>query len=258
MAKTNPKISVIIATFNAGLFVNRCLNSISNQKNNFTEVIVIDGGSSDNTIEILRSCTFLDYWVSQADKGIYDAWNKGLQVAKGEWIMFLGADDVLLEGSIDKYLKFVDSQTDSIEYISSRMRIIDKENRLISVKGLPWSWPRILRETVTAHPGSLHSKRLFEKYGNYNIDYKIVGDTELLLRAKGDLKYAYLDEVTIAMQEGGASDTFQAIRERFKATISTGGARRMDAFLYACVVSLKFFIKKGLRKVGINLYLKRG
>jgi glycosyltransferase involved in cell wall biosynthesis len=252
-------ISLIIATYNVESTLQTCLDSVRFQVGNSVEVIVIDGGSKDKTLSIInQNSSWLNFWISEPDQGIYDAWNKGLKVAKGDWIMFLGADDVLLEGSIEKYVRFIDSQPEPLEYISSRMKMIDKEGRLIRVKGLPWSWPRALRETVTAHPGSLHSKSLFEKYGNYNIDYKIVGDTELLLRAKGKLKYAFLDEITVAMQEGGASDSFRAIKERFTATVKTGGALRLEAFWYTFNVSSKFFLKKGLRKVGINLFLKRG
>lgn len=252
----NPKISIIIATFNASEFIERCLNSILLQKNNFVEVLVIDGGSNDTTVDIIRSSKVVDYWKSEVDNGIYDAWNKGLEYANGDWIMFLGADDYLLEGAIDSYLKFVDSLKGPLDYISCRIKVVDKKGRFISIRGMPWSWPRFLKETITAHPGSLHARSLFREYGTYNIDYRIVGDSELLMRPKEHLRYAFLDRVTVVMQEGGVSDSFNAIWEFKKASVLTGGASPTLAFGYALKISVKYLLKKVMRRLGASILLK--
>jgi glycosyltransferase involved in cell wall biosynthesis len=254
----NPKISVIVATYNAEEYIERCLNSINKESIELVEIIVVDGKSKDKTVDVLGSLDFIDFWISEPDKGIYDAWNKGLKIARGEWIMFLGADDILMEGAIEKYLVFIEKLKEPVEYISSKMNIVDIHGGFIQRRGKPWQWPLFLKETMTAHPGSLHSRRLFEKYGDFNIDYKIVGDTELLLRAKGDLKYAFMDEVTVAMQAGGASDSLRAIRERYKATVKTGGAKPVNAFIYGLIISMKFLTKKALQKIGVYKTLKGG
>ena len=98
------KISIIIATYNAEKTLQRCFDSIRNQKNEKIELIVIDGNSNDNTLSIIESnADIVDYYVSESDKGIYDAWNKGVKVSTGEWIEFLGADDKLLPDSLPLY-----------------------------------------------------------------------------------------------------------------------------------------------------------
>lgn len=251
-------VSIIIAVFNSIEFLPRCLNHFAEKPIGQFEIIVVDGRSTDGTVDILRNSKIVDHWISEPDDGIYDAWNKGLKIARGEWIMFLGADDILMEGAIEKYLIFIEKLKEPVEYISSKMNIVDIHGGFIQRRGKPWQWPLFLKETMTAHPGSLHSRRLFEKYGDFNIDYKIVGDTELLLRAKGDLKYAFMDEVTVAMQAGGASDSLRAIRERYKATVKTGGAKPVNAFIYGLIISMKFLTKKALQKIGVYKTLKGG
>ena len=89
-------ISIIIATYNAEKTLKRCLNSIVSQKKDQLELLIIDGCSTDRTMDIVREfAESIDVIVSEVDKGIYDAWNKGIRLATGEWIMFLGADDYL-------------------------------------------------------------------------------------------------------------------------------------------------------------------
>lgn len=120
--KTNKaimKISIIIATWNAAKTLRRCLDSIVSQLTDETELILIDGGSKDETNEIIDSYgDKIAVHVSEPDKGIYDAWNKGVMVAKGDWMMFMGADDVLLPDAIKNYMHF----TESISYNNSSLK----------------------------------------------------------------------------------------------------------------------------------------
>ena len=99
-------ISIVIATYNAGKTLCNCLNSIVTQLTDDVELVIIDGGSRDNTNSIIESYgSQIAYHISEPDKGIYDAWNKGVKKAKGDWIMFVGADDVLLPEAIQTYLE---------------------------------------------------------------------------------------------------------------------------------------------------------
>lgn len=256
----NSKISIVTAVYNGGRFLERFFKSIEQQINDSFELIIIDGGSSDNSIQIIRQNSHLiNYWVSEPDKGIYDAWNKGVEKAKGQWIMFLGSDDLLLEDGIDSYVQFMSNQQslDDIDYISSKVQMIDFEGRPIRVKGWPWEWPGFLKEMTVAHPGSLHSKRLFDKYGLFDTNYKITGDYELLLRPRSALKSLYMEKVTVLMSEGGASDSIASIREQTRASVATGGASAFEANLNFWIIYLKFTVKKFLRRFGLNLYLKK-
>ncbi len=98
-AAARPVVSVITSVYNGAEGIERTIRSILAQNYPGVEYIVVDGGSGDGTVEILKRYNdSIDYWVSARDKGIYDAWNKGVQLAKGEWIAFLGSGDVYLPG----------------------------------------------------------------------------------------------------------------------------------------------------------------
>lgn len=253
------KFSIITATYNAGSCLERAIKSVIAQQNTDYEFIVIDGGSKDNTVEIIKKYSdHISYWVSERDKGIYDAWNKGVLKAKGEWILFLGADDLLLPHALQKYQQFLDTRNEpDVLYVSSRIRMIDANGKVTRVKGWPWEWPYFLREMTVAHPGSLHSRLLFEKYGLFNINYKITGDYELLLRPREHLKTLFMDDITVDMSEGGASDSIAALKEHYKAATLTGGGRKAIIGANFLYILMKVSTKKFLRRWNINVYLKK-
>ncbi|NCT10072.1 MAG: glycosyltransferase, partial [Flavobacteriia bacterium] len=107
-------LSVITVSLNSELTIEKTIQSVLNQ--NFTdfEYIIVDGKSTDNTLQIIKKYESQFHqknipftWISESDTGIYNAWNKGLQLAKGDWISFLGSDDIYLEGVLAKYAKVV-------------------------------------------------------------------------------------------------------------------------------------------------------
>jgi len=258
MRTTKPMISIIIATYNAGIYLQLCLDSIAVQRNEYLELIIIDGGSTDNTIEIIeKNHKQINYWISEPDRGIYDAWNKGLKNVSGEWVMFLGADDQLVPDAIESYTTLIKSinADNKVDFISSQVQMIDEKGKDIRVKGWPFAWPLFLKEMTIAHTGSLHSIKLFEEYGNFDIAYKIVGDYEFLLRPGNKLNALYLNKITVIMSEGGVSDSNAAIFEQYKAVIQTGKAEKDHAIRNLIIVLLKFNTKKILRAMGLNFYL---
>jgi len=91
-----PYISIVTATYNSALLLQRCIDSVANQTFKAVEHIVIDGASTDGTIEIIKNNKkYLSYWISEPDTGVYSAWNKAIPHIKGEWVLFLGSDDFL-------------------------------------------------------------------------------------------------------------------------------------------------------------------
>src|SRR5579864_471869 len=97
-----PKISIIIVTYNAAAYLQKCLDSIYRQKYPSIEIIVLDAESTDGTVDILKANTNkITFWKSEKDEGIYDAMNKALEHVTGEWVYFLGADDELLDDFSD-------------------------------------------------------------------------------------------------------------------------------------------------------------
>lgn len=254
----NIEISVITAVYNGGEFIEESIKSIIRQKKDNIEYIIIDGDSKDNTVEIIKGyIDHIDYFISEPDKGIYDAWNKGVKQANGDWIMFVGCDDFLVDNALDVYSNFIKTVDSDTEYISARRQMVDKDGRKIRLIGWKWEWPLFLKYMTVAHSASLHSKKLFEKYGLFDTNYRIVGDYELLLRPRGALKAEFFDFVSIVMREGGASDSGAAIKEQYKAVITTGGGNKVVALANFYYIHTKRLAKNILRKLGFNLYLKR-
>ncbi len=215
------KISIIVATYNAAKTLENCLESITQQVSNDCELIIIDGGSTDGTIDVINNFNqYVEYTISEPDKGIYDAWNKGIKNAKGEWIMFVGADDELLPNALGNYLSVINEtpEIEKYDYICAQNDYVSQKGVFIKKIGKEPTWDNMKKYMAAAHVGSLHNKkRLFEEVGLYSLDYHICADYELLLRKKADLTYKYLVGVTIAkMQEGGMSMSSAAVIETFK------------------------------------------
>lgn len=210
-----PIISVIIATFNAANTIKNCLESIISQKNEFIELLVIDGCSIDGTQAIIAEYgSQIDYLASEQDRGIYDAWNKGVANANGEWIMFIGADDTLESDAFAKYFSFLTTHnTTEIDYISAKNTYIGKNGLVLNIFGIPWQWDQFRRSNKLAHVASLHKFSLFQEVGPYDLRFKICGDYELLLRKREHLHCLFFDSCIARMAIGGLSYSMKALRE---------------------------------------------
>lgn len=254
-----PLFSIIMASFNAEKTIERSIGCITRQLFRNFELLVIDGGSTDCSPEIInRNKDCIAYWVSEPDNGIYDAWNKGLQEAKGEWILFIGTDDYLRPDALLHYNSFLQKQDlTGVLYVSSKVQIVSSEGVKKRVFGWPWQWRVFRFKPLVAHPGSLHHRSLFEKYGVYNTAYKIAGDYELLLRPKERLNAGFLDAITVDMTEGGVSN-------RVKTSVETRKAQLVNSVSTPILINIEFlsqFVKiigkQILGKLGVSLYLRR-
>lgn len=212
-------ITIVIATYNAEVYLQTCLNSIIPHLNSNIELVIIDGESNDRTIEIINNNKqHIKYWISEPDKGIYDAWNKGIKVSKGKWIMFIGADDELLPNAINKYLNLLSSKDlSSFDYISAQNEYVNEDEKLIKLLGNGADWTLMRKGNSAAHVASLHHKEnLFDKVGYYNLEFKICADYEILLRKKYSLKSYFLKERIAKMKVGGMSFSLKAIKETYE------------------------------------------
>lgn len=213
-------ISIIIATYNAAKTLQRCLDSIIPQLTDETELILVDGGSKDNTNQIIDSYgDKISVHISEPDKGIYDAWNKGVKSAHGDWVMFIGADDLLLPNAIQSYSEAIrsTSNADEYDYICAHNEYVDMKGKLLKILGEKPVWSKMRRGMVAAHVASLHNRHnLFEMIGGYNLDFKICADYELLLRKKSKLKSLMIPAHIARMTVGGMSFSTKAIIESYK------------------------------------------
>lgn len=243
----SPLITVVTVVFNGVATLEQSILSVINQSYDNVEYIIIDGGSTDGTVDILRKYEHaIDYWVSEPDNGIYDAWNKAVHLASGEWIAFLGADDLYLDGALEAYVNLIaECQDIQLDYISSRV-ILSAGDRVLRIIGQKWNWKTFQRYMNVAHVGSLHSRSLFEKYGLYDTTYRICGDYELLLRPKEKLKAAYFSLTTVNMNIGGASDSSLALCEAERAKVVTGGRNPLLGRIEKSIAVVKLRLRKWL------------
>lgn len=213
------KISIVIATWNAGKILKNCVDSIIPQLTQECELIIIDGGSTDNTNDVIKSYgSIIAFTISEKDKGIYDAWNKGIKASKGEWICFIGADDELYPDALAIYLKTLHEtpNIDKYDYISAQNDFIDEGGEITRVIGGPASWECMRKGNGVAHVGSLHNKKnLFDSIGGYDLRFRISADYELLVRKKEKLKYLYITSHIAKMKIGGMSFSVEALKEVF-------------------------------------------
>lgn len=224
------RVSIIIAALNAGGTIERAIGSCLEQTHPDKEILVIDGGSSDNTRDILEAYNSqLAYWTSEPDRGIYHAWNKALAKVTGAWVCFLGADDSwAYPDAISQLLEHASHE--NAELVSAKVSIVDSSGNVVGKWGRPWTWRAIKRHHVIAHPGALHHRTCFERCGGYNESYKIAGDYEFSLRLGRDTRAAYLDKYTVYMGADGVShrQVLQTLKEvrAIQSSVSEIGALR--------------------------------
>ena len=237
-----PLVTVVTAVYNGQSYLAACLESVLRQDYPNIEHIVLDGASNDGTVDVLQHYDDrIALWRSEPDAGVYDAWNRGIAEARGEWICFLGVDDEFLPGAISAYMALA-AKNPNAEYLSSKVRWVHRSGyeRMI---GRPWSWRQFSRWMCTAHVGSMHHRRLFDRVGKYDTSYRISGDYELLLRARGELRAGYMPVVTVMMRAGGVSDLRVAYLEQARAKVATGGRNKWLAALELCVNNAKYTLR---------------
>lgn len=210
-------ISIIIATYNVESTISYCLDSIISQKTDEVELLIIDGASKDKSLEILETYKqYIDVLLSEPDKGIYDAWNKGISKASGKWIMFLGADDRLLNGKLLSYIDFVKKHsTGHYDLITAQAEYLDLNGRLIKVIGENFIWNHYRKNMLIAHGATLHNRRLFEEIGPYDIHYRICADYEMLMRKGEKISSLFFPQPIFQFEIGGASFSIACQKESF-------------------------------------------
>jgi len=222
-----PLITIITATYNAESTLPDLIKSIESQTNSDFEFIIIDGASTDKTLDIIKAHSeYIDLWISEKDSGIYDAWNKGIKLAHGNWLAFIGADDRLKPNAIQLYSDEIKKLEDtSINFISAKAEVINNSGDIINIIGDRFH-PTFID---VCHVMALHKSSLFHERGLYDIKYKIVGDYEFLLRCKNCIKPFFLDKVIAEIGNGGVSTSYRAIREIYFARVNSGSVNSLVA-----------------------------
>jgi glycosyltransferase involved in cell wall biosynthesis len=209
-SQNNPLVTIITVSFNGAATLEQTICSVVGQSYSNIEHIIIDGGSTDLSLDILRKYDgHIDYWVSEKDAGIYHAMNKGLTLAGGDIICFLNADDMYAhenvltqvanimapQGLDALFGDVVFFKSDSAEKVIRRYR-----SHHFHPNKIAYGW-------MPPHPALFVRHVIFDRVGKFREDYQIAGDFEFVVRAfrRSDLRYQYLPEILVKMRIGGVS-----------------------------------------------------
>ena len=204
------KISIITVCYNSAITIEDTINSVLNQKNASVEHILVDGASTDGTVEIIQNYFSITKLVSEEDNGIYDAMNKGIALATGDIVGILNADDfyanenvlesvakVFLDPTIEAcYGDLVYVKQDNVDQVVRFWKSRDYASGLIKSGWIP------------AHPTFFVRKSVYDKLGSFDLNYKIAADFELLFRfiEQNKIKTKYFPRVLVKMRLGGTSN----------------------------------------------------
>ncbi len=235
-----PLVTIITVVLNGEKYLEQTFNSVFNQSYSNIEYIVIDGGSKDNTIDIIEKYTTqIDFWQSEPDKGLYFAMNKGIGLAKGELIGILNADDYYTEDAVklvvEAYLK-----TNADVFHGDMLLLTGNE----SVKMKP-DFNKMMQQPSVFHPTCFVKKVVYDKICSFDTKYKISADYDFLLRCiKHNYIFDYIPELLCHFRPGGMSASCASNIEGYKIMKlhQTGYHKQVIWRTIKCY--LKTFVKK--------------
>jgi glycosyltransferase involved in cell wall biosynthesis len=207
-----PKFSIITSALNVDSTIERCVDSVKSQSFRDYEHIIVDGESKDSTVDCIKSLGYDKlFWISEKDQGIYDAWNKGLRISRGDWVLFLGADDYMLN---DKVLEDISEHIllspNKFGFIST---LVEKEESVIdSSNELFRDW--LYRNNspydeivlnMPPNPGLFYSRKLFE-HAQFDESYKYGADKKFFLSFLGKASIQIIEIKTVFFSLGGTTN----------------------------------------------------
>lgn len=253
-----PLFSISTPCWNAVSTIERTIKSILEQEYNNYEYIIVDGGSTDGTIDIIKKYEPLFQgrmrWTSERDKGLYDAFNKGIEKSTGTYCWNVNADDFLAPGALKKLADFIESNNwDTFPIISGGMNFVSQTGRIISTT-IPTG--RNLCHAYkndyigVPHPSTLVPKATYDRHGKYDIYYKIIGDADWFHRvyAAGE-KFVFIDYIITNMTDGGISNLFvykRSLRDRIY-YLNKFYFNPITKLIHWAKWTLNFYIQKYLR-----------
>lgn len=252
------KISIVSASFNSGQYIKKAIESVLDQTYPEIEYIVVDGGSNDNTLEILKSYGDRIKWISEKDNGIYDALNKGFKMAKGEILTWLDTDNYYLSNDvIEKVMgEFIEDETLGMIVANTKAVFTDRPEQFNQVPENP-SFKMFLNKGNKFVPeGVFFKKSLFEKVGGLDIQYKLLADYELwlkMLKLKPKIKKLEIASAAFTVRQDALlrKDLFLAWRETLLIGKKYGWGFFQFVYFYLRYFfeKLKFFLAPAWKKI---------
>ncbi len=244
----NPKISIITVCKNEAARIERTIRSVREQSYANIEHVIIDGQSTDGTLAVLRNFEQHCRVFSAPDDGLYDAMNKGLMHAQGDFILFLNAGDSLLhESVVENSVRLMLNVSEPVDVFYGNVVMYDAQKG----SGRVWAPKQRSRlglfKSCLPHPATFFSKEAFEKNGLFDTSFKIAGDYEWFIRGmeKNGLRYFHIDALVTLFNKGGLSThaDFQQHHHMEKERIYRMHYSKRDRLLFQIGV----FVKKNIK-----------
>lgn len=241
------KVTIITVTFNSEKHLNQSIQSVLSQDYGNIEYLVVDGQSTDGTLDIIKKYeNKISKWVSEPDKGMFDALNKAMDMATGDIIGVLHSDDVFAgNGVVSAVVKaFKENKVDAVYGDLNYVFAEDISKIYRNWKGRIYHRNLFHKGWMPAHPAFYFKKNLIEKYGNYRIEYKSAADYELMTRYlyKNRVPAIYIPELMILMRRGGMSNS--NLQKRLKANRNDYLAMKANGIPMPLLVSIMKPISK--------------
>lgn len=251
--KNKPKISIITVVYNGEKYLEETIQSIINQTYDNVEYIIIDGGSTDGTLDIIKKYEDrIDYWVSEKDKGISDAFNKGVKAAKGEYINFQGDGDGFVSSESLEQV-FTNINQDEDIFVSARIHRVDVDGKEMFTSRHIENFDKksLLFKMSLPHQGLFTHKSYFEKYGLFNVNNTFCMDYEHLLRAYKEFPKVVTKNVVVARWRAdgiGNGRTLEIFKEYDKIKRDN---KVTNLLVLGCIkywILFKYYAKKIIKK----------
>jgi glycosyltransferase len=219
----SPTVSVVTAAYNAVSTIRKCCESVAGQDYAPLEHIVVDGGSTDGTLEVLREQRVR--YESGPDAGLYDALSKGVRMARGEFVHIMDADDWYAHPSV---LSSVVAAMTAHEWdvCHARAAHVTASDRVVRVFGRNLDKRRLLKKMRVAYPTVVVRRAVYEQYGAFSVGFRVAADYEFLLRVWDRVRVGFLDEILVHVAIGGistrAENVVRSYRESMAAAVIHG------------------------------------
>lgn len=261
--KMSPKITIVIATYNSAKTLEQSIASVIGQTYSNIELVIIDGGSTDNTRDIIRKYEkSISFWVSENDKGIYDAFNKGVQHATGEYIQFLGSDDSLCESTTIEQV--ADNLSNDVDILSANVWVVDEKTNFQQLACNSCAIEkRKFDGGMIPHPGMFVRREILLEHP-FDITYRIAADYLFFLSCYYNNEYIFkfIDLPIVFFSSCGISSTSKVqlreenerIWKQFNINPKNFEGNKIKRLMKAMLKKIGIFL---LLKVFINKYIRK-
>jgi len=238
----NPLISIITVVYNAVNSLECTIQSVLGQSYPNIEYLIIDGGSTDGSVEIIKKYSNkLTYWVSEKDHGIYDAMNKGLKLAKGELIGIINSDDWYELDAVEQIVKSYKKNCDT-EVFHGLLRFVDHNGNFKSIAGHDISF---INTGMIEHPTCFVKSALYQKLGYFDNRYRAAADYDFMNRAVSNkVKFSFINHIIANFSEGGITSSETSAQEELKIKYKYGHISRSKFLRWLLILKIIYLTKK--------------